>query len=97
EVDGERLALEPTDLEVAQEASGDLVVEADGGFTIAIDPTLTPELLAEGRARELVSRVQRMRKEVGFDVADRIRLGVVARAGVKEAFEAHRSFIMGET
>jgi hypothetical protein len=44
-----------------------------------------------------VSRVQRMRKESGFDVADRIRLGVSASPAEREAFRTHKEFIMGET
>ncbi|MEX2583137.1 MAG: isoleucine--tRNA ligase [Gemmatimonadota bacterium] len=97
EFEGGRAPLEQEDLEIVQEATGDFVVEAEGGFTVALDPTLTPELLAEGMARELVSRVQRLRKEAGFEVADRIRLGVSAEEELTGAFEAHREFIMGET
>jgi len=97
EIDGERLSIGAEDLEIVQSATGDFVVEAEGGYTVALDPTLTPELKAEGLARELVSRVQRLRKECGFDVSDRIRLGVLAGMTEHAAFEAHRSFIMGET
>jgi isoleucyl-tRNA synthetase len=97
EVDGERYPIAADDLEIVQSATGEFVVEAEGGYTVALDPTLTPELRAEGLARELVSRVQRLRKESGFEVADRIRLGVVAMGPQREAFQSHRDFIMGET
>jgi isoleucyl-tRNA synthetase len=97
EVDGEVISLEPGDMEIAQEATGDFIVEAEGGFTVALDPTLTPELRAEGLAREVVSRVQRLRKESNFEVADRIRLGVTGGAPVLAAIQAHRDFVMGET
>jgi isoleucyl-tRNA synthetase len=97
EVDGDRYPLTSEDLEIVQSATGQFVVEAEGGFTVALDPTLTSELRAEGLARELVSRVQRLRKESGFDVADRIRLGVTAAAAQRQAFQSHRDFIMGET
>ncbi|MEX2571578.1 MAG: isoleucine--tRNA ligase [Gemmatimonadota bacterium] len=96
-VDGEALPVEEGDLEILQEATGEFVVEADAGYTVALDATVTPELRAEGMARELVSRVQRLRKESGFDVADRIRLGVTAAPELREAFATHRDFIMGET
>ena len=76
EVDGEARALAPEDLEVIQSAQGDFVVEAEGGFTLALDPTLTPELRQEGIAREVVNRVQKLRKDSGLEVSDRIRLGV---------------------
>ena len=52
---------------------------AEGGFTVALDPTLTPDLKAEGFARELVSRIQRLRKDSDFDVQ-----------GVREAMDAAR-------
>lgn len=98
EVDGDSLAIGDGELEVVQTATGEFVVEADGGFTVALDPTITAELRAEGLARELVSRVQRLRKESGFDVSDRIRLGLTTMVPEHlEAFRAHQDFIMGET
>jgi len=97
EVDGEMLSLEEGDFEIAQSTTGEFIVEADGGLTVALDPAITPELRSEGLARELVSRVQRLRKESGFAVADRIRLGVGAPGELAEAFRSNRSFIMGET
>ncbi|HET7321815.1 MAG TPA: isoleucine--tRNA ligase, partial [Longimicrobiaceae bacterium] len=97
EVEGERVELMPGDLEIAQEARGDLVVEAEGRYTVALDATITPELRAEGLARELVNRVQRLRKETDFEVADRIRLAIAGGEEVTEAASAHRDFIAGET
>jgi isoleucyl-tRNA synthetase len=90
EVDGEREALLGEELEIVQEARGEMVVESEGGFTVALDATLTPELRAEGLARELVNRVQRLRKDAGFEVADRIRLGV---SGGDELIGAVRTFV----
>jgi isoleucyl-tRNA synthetase len=97
ELDGRRLALEEGDLEISQKAAGEFVVEAEGGYTVALDPTITPELRSEGLARELVSRIQRLRKESGFEVAERIRIAVGCRPELRDAFQAHRDFIMGET
>src|SRR5690606_21186914 len=51
EVDGERLGILPKEVEILQEATGDFVVQAEGGYTVALDPTITPELRAEGLAR----------------------------------------------
>lgn len=96
EVDGERYPIEAGDLEIAQQATGDFVVEAEGGFTVALDPTVTPELRSEGHARELVSRIQRLRKDSDFDVSDRVKVGVVAPDEVSSAGEEHRDFIAGE-
>jgi isoleucyl-tRNA synthetase len=97
EVDGERLKLETDDLEVVQSARGDYTLAAEGGYTAALDPVITPELRAEGLARELVNRIQRLRKEAGLDVADRIRLAIGSRGEPHDAALAHRAFVCGET
>ena len=75
-VDGAEHRLEPDDLTVVRRAAGGYAVQEEGGFVVALDATVTPELRAEGVARELVSRVQRLRKEAGLQVSDRIRLRV---------------------
>ena len=97
EVDGEQIPLQAEDLEIVQEAKGDYAVQAEGGFTVALDPTITSELRAEGIARELVNRVQRLRKDAGLQVADRIRLGVRGTPELVNAVDAHRDFIAAET
>lgn len=97
EVGGRRIPLEPGDLEVIEESKGDLVVRSEGGFSAAIDPTLDDELLAEGLAREVVNRTQRLRKESGLEITDRIRLGVFGPESVQEAVRHHEGFICGET
>lgn len=96
-LDGQELPLDRGDLELIQEARGDLVVEASGGYTVALDPTITPKLRAEGLAREVVNRVQRLRKESGLEVSDRIRLRVQGDTELAAALEPHRSFIASET
>ena len=65
-------------------------------MVVALDPTLTPELRTEGLARELVSRVQRLRKEAGLAVSDRIRLHASGDAEVDEAVREHRDWIASE-
>ena len=50
------------------------MTQADQGVTVMLDTTLTPELVEEGFVRELVSKIQTMRKEAGFEVMDRIRV-----------------------
>jgi isoleucyl-tRNA synthetase len=88
-VNGESHELALEDLTVVRRASGNLVVKEEAGFFAAIDPTVTPMLRREGLARELVSRIQRMRKEAGFAVSDRI---VVYVAGAPELQTAVREF-----
>ena len=96
-VDGTEHALGPDDLEVAEVARGDLVVRAANGFTAALDPALDDELRAEGLARELVNRVQQLRKDSGLEVTDRIRLAISGPEGLCAAAARHRAFIAGET
>ena len=96
-VDGETHELTPDDLEILKSASGDLLVQEAAGFVTAIDPAITDELRLEGWAREVVSRVQRMRKESGLAVSDRIRLAISSEdAGVRAAVSKHRAWISGE-
>jgi len=71
-------------------------VQAGGGYFAAIDPKITPELRREGLARELISRVQRMRKESGLAVSDRISLVVDGGSDVLEAVKAHQEWIADE-
>ncbi|MEX2529865.1 MAG: isoleucine--tRNA ligase [Gemmatimonadota bacterium] len=96
-VGGEDVALEPDWLEVVEEAAGEFVVKAEEGFTAALDPTLDDELRTEGRARELVNRIQRLRKDAGLEITDRIRLAVGGPSDIHMALEVHRDFIAGET
>lgn len=96
-VEGEEVRLEPEWLEVVEEARGDFVVRSEGGYTAALDPTLDDELRAEGVARELVNRIQRLRKDSGLDITDRIRLGVFGPEGLVTPAALHDAFIKGET
>jgi isoleucyl-tRNA synthetase len=83
-------------VKIVRRASGELVVKEEGGYFAAIDPVVTPELRREGLARELVSRVQRLRKEAGLAVSDRIRLQASGDAVVEEAVREHREWIASE-
>ncbi len=96
EVAGETHALQPDDVEILQEAAGDLVVRVEGRYTVALDPTLTDALRAEGLARELVNRVQRLRKDAGLEITDRIELGIAGADEVVAAAREHGDFISGE-
>ena len=95
-VEGDSHELEPDDVTILRRASGSLVVQEDAGFFAAIDPTVTPALKLEGYARELISRVQRMRKESGFAVSDRVSLTVQGGPEVKDVIDAHGAWIAEE-
>jgi isoleucyl-tRNA synthetase len=97
DVAGARHALEAGDLEVIEEAAGELVVHTDEGCTIALDPAIDEPLRLEGIARELVNRIQRLRKDAGLAVSDRVSLAVFGEPDVLRALEEHRTYIMGET
>ncbi|MFI7061523.1 isoleucine--tRNA ligase [Kribbella sp. NPDC050124] len=69
---------------------------AGGGFVV-LDTALTPELEAEGVARDVIRSLQQARRDAGLDVTDRVRFAVTAPAEVVSAVEVHRELIMGET
>jgi isoleucyl-tRNA synthetase len=96
EVHGARSTLEPGDLEVIEEAEGSWAVKAGNGHVAALDPELTPELEREGRARELVNRLQRLRKDSGLEITDRIEIGIYGPDEVQEAAREWADFIAGE-
>lgn len=83
----------------------DVRIDAKEGFAVAmennvftiLDTTVTPELAGEGLARELVSKVQQMRKQNNYEMMDNIRIYIDADDDVKAAVEAHREYIMNET
>ncbi|MSR23423.1 MAG: isoleucine--tRNA ligase, partial [Gemmatimonadetes bacterium] len=93
----EEVVLEAGWLEVAEAAAGNLVVKAQDGHTVALDPTLDDELRAEGMARELVNRIQRLRKDAGLEITDRIRLGLEGPEEVRNAVVKHWDLIARET
>jgi isoleucyl-tRNA synthetase len=96
-VDDESHVLDAGDLDVQEQAAGELVVESDEACTIALDPGIDDALRLEGLARELVNRIQRLRKDIGLSVSDRIRLGVFGDSTVLRAAEEHRAYIAAET
>ena len=91
------VTLTPEDVELSQELLAGWGVGGEGGVTVALDLELNDELLAEGRARELVRLVQDARKAAGLDVGDRIALGITASGVLREAYAAHRETIATET
>ncbi|MFZ5924146.1 MAG: isoleucine--tRNA ligase [Bacillota bacterium] len=72
-------------------------VESETGLSCALDTTLTHDLVMEGLAREMVNKIQTMRKEADFDIEDRIYTVYWSDAAVKEACDIHRTYVMEET
>jgi isoleucyl-tRNA synthetase len=95
-VGNESRELSVEDVAVVRTASGDLVVKEESGYFAALDSVVTRDLRLEGLAREVVSRVQRLRKELGFAVSDRITLVVAGGAEIQEAVKAFQKWIADE-
>lgn len=95
EVLGEPVTLD--DILVARTEHDGHVTETGNGATISLNVDLTPELVTEGQARELKNRIQTMRKEAGYNVSDRIRVGIDAPADLAAGFERFEAYIRGET
>lgn len=96
-LDGESYEIQSDEVEVKSLAREGFAVAEEGATVAALVTELTPELVAEGLAREFVRRVQDFRKTSGLDVADRIKLYVEATSTLKEAIHQHREYITNET
>jgi isoleucyl-tRNA synthetase len=97
ELDGETVELSPAEVLVSTEPAPGLAVAADKYTTVAIDAMLTPELRLEGLARELVRRIQDMRKKAGFNIEDRISTWYQAEGELVLVFNNWGSYIASET
>ena len=97
-VGGEPLELSPADVLISTEQTGDWASASDGGVTVALSTTLTPELEVEGRARDFVRLVQEARKAAGLELTDRVRVTYdPADAERAAAVEAWDEYVRGET
>jgi len=97
EVGGERLAVTPTDFEITSEDMPGWLVASEGKLTVALDITITDELRREGVARELINRIQNIRKDSGFEVTDKIDVRIEALPEIAAAVEAFRDYIAQQT
>ena len=96
-VDGQSYEILPEEVEVRAQAKVGYSVAAEGALMAALVTDLTPELEREGLAREFVRRVQDLRKQADFDIADRIRVYYQATPKLLAAIDAFREYIMNET
>ena len=88
-VDGEEVVLEMDDVLVDTAEKDGFVSSGDNTLTVVLDGNLTPELVEEGFVREIVSKVQTMRKEADFNVTDRIRVYHDGNAKIAEVLTAN--------
>jgi isoleucyl-tRNA synthetase len=97
EVGGETIELASDEVLVREEPRESLAVASEHGTTVAIDVDVTEELAAEGLARDVVRRIQNLRKEADFDLDDRIVTTYWAEEGLAQAIEDWRDYIAAET
>ena len=97
EADGDRFEVTPDDVEIQHDDIEGWLVASDNGITVALDTELDDDLRNEGLAREFVNRVQKLRKDSGLDVTDRIHLRYGATGRLETALEAEKDYVMSET
>lgn len=97
DLDGRRVELLPEEVLVEMEAKEGLKVLEEDGYVVALDTRITEELKDEGLARELVRRIQNLRKKAGFNVTDRIVLSYRAPERLKRALRRFGDYVMAET
>lgn len=95
-IDGQDIVLVEEDLQVKREVLEGQIALSEGDVTISLDTTLTEELIVEGFAREIVNKINTMRKSEGFEITDRIHVHINSTERVKEAFQAYQDYICGE-
>ncbi|MFT4605347.1 MAG: isoleucyl-tRNA synthetase [Rhodothermales bacterium] len=97
EANGQPVVLEGDDIEIVSEGIEGWLVGQEGNVTVALDITRTPELIAEGLSREVVNRIQNMRKQAGFDVSDRITVAFTASEELAQALDSFAERVRNET
>lgn len=84
------------EVEISSEDIPGWTVASKGLLTVALDINVTPELIQEGDAREFVNRIQKIRKDSGFDVTDRIEVKVAANNGISQSLAKYNDYICAE-
>jgi isoleucyl-tRNA synthetase len=96
ELAGESYAIGVADVEIARTTLPHCVAATTGPLTVVLDTTMTPELLMEGLAREVVNKINTMRREAGFAVTDRISVRIATTPRVEECWSHYGDYINGE-
>jgi len=97
DVNGQSLTILENELDIRAQDKEGFCAEGEGGYYVVLDTTITPELMLEGIARELVSKIQTMRKEAGFEVEDKIYLYCVGDDTIDKVLEIHGEDIKADT
>ncbi|MCB1108266.1 MAG: isoleucine--tRNA ligase [Chlamydiia bacterium] len=96
-VDGQIILLSSDDVQVERKVKDDLIAASQGSITVALDTTLSEELLEEGLAREIVNKLNTMRRNENFEVTDRIRVSIETTEQVERCFKHYYDYITNET
>ena len=96
EVEGQKAVVEATDVEIISEDIPGWLVCNEGNLTVALDVELTDELLNEGMARELINRIQNIRKEIGLEITDRINVTLSPDSKVEAALAGFADYIKAQ-
>ncbi|MBL7770900.1 MAG: isoleucine--tRNA ligase [Flavipsychrobacter sp.] len=96
EIDSEPLILQIHEVEISSEDIPGWLVSSKGALTVALDVTVTPELEQEGNARELVNRIQKIRKDNGYELTDRIAIKLAGIGSLSEAVKQFATYIKTE-
>ncbi|MGQ1892009.1 isoleucine--tRNA ligase [Thermophagus sp. OGC60D27] len=97
EVDSQKVELQREDADIISEDIPGMLVANEGKITVALDVTVTPQLKEEGIARELINRIQNLRKESGFEVTDKIRINIRKNGEIDSAVNNHKTYISTQT
>jgi isoleucyl-tRNA synthetase len=95
-IDNEPLILQVNEVEIASEDIPGWVVANKGTLTVALDTTITPELAGEGNARELVNRIQKIRKDNGYELTDKILVKIADTTTLKDSLTKFKDYICTE-
>ncbi|MFB9051810.1 isoleucine--tRNA ligase [Formosa undariae] len=97
EINGKSITLGREDVEIISQDIEGWLVANEGNLTVALDITISKELRKEGIARELINRIQNLRKDSGFEVTDRIRVKLQKHDDIVDAVETNLEYIKAET
>jgi len=97
EINEKSVTLQTQDVEISSQDIEGWLVANSGSLTVALDITITDELRSEGIARELVNRIQNLRKDSGFEVTDKIEVTFEYHPAIENSVEKNRAYIQEET
>jgi len=96
-IDNENIEISLNDVEITTEDIPGWLIAASGAYTVALDTSITEELRYEGLARDLINKIQSLRKEKGFEVTDKIKIKLQKHPEFDAAIENNFSYICSET